>query len=110
MDNCRILTRDRQDSQNLNNDSFQRPPVTSAECIIGTEEYPDAGISIIYDADDYAQEYGLIKEAFRASTKHDIFQPYISDHYFRSSKIIAADVGCNLYVFDIRYQQKFEAS
>ena len=34
--------RDRQDSQNLNNDSFCRPPVVSAQCIIGTEKYPDA--------------------------------------------------------------------
>ena len=25
------------DSQNLNNDTFYRPPVASAQCIIGTE-------------------------------------------------------------------------
>ena len=36
--------RDRQDSQNLNNDTFCRLPVVSAQCIIGTEKYPDAGI------------------------------------------------------------------
>ena len=34
----------RQDSQDLNNDIFCRLPVVSAECIIGTEKYPDAGI------------------------------------------------------------------
>ena len=35
--------RDRQDSQNLNNDTFWRPPVTSAQCIIiGTGNYPDS--------------------------------------------------------------------
>ena len=28
---------DRQDSQNLNNDVFSRPPVASTQCIIGTE-------------------------------------------------------------------------
>ena len=33
-----------QDSQNINNDTFYRPPVTSAQCIIGTEKYPDSGI------------------------------------------------------------------
>ena len=27
----------KQDSQNLNNDTFYRPPVTGAQCIIGTE-------------------------------------------------------------------------
>ena len=35
---------DRQDSQNLNNDTFCRLPVVSAQYIIGTEKYPDAGI------------------------------------------------------------------
>ena len=33
--------RDRQDSQNLTNDTFFRPPVSSCQCIIGTERYPD---------------------------------------------------------------------
>ena len=37
---------DRQDSQNLNNDTFYRLPVVSAQCVIGTEKYPDAGIVI----------------------------------------------------------------
>ena len=48
---------DRQDSQNLNNDTFCRLPVVSAQCIIGTENYPDAGISLNYDDDDCAQGY-----------------------------------------------------
>ena len=30
--------RERQDSQNLANDTFYRPPVTSAQCIIGKEK------------------------------------------------------------------------
>ena len=30
---------DRQNEQNMNNDSFHRPQVTSAQCIIGTEKY-----------------------------------------------------------------------
>ena len=29
---------DRQDSQNMNNDTFYRPPVTSAECVTSTEK------------------------------------------------------------------------
>ena len=51
--------RDRQDSQNLNNDTFCQLPVVSAQCIIGTEKYPDAGILLNYDDDDYSQ--GIIK-------------------------------------------------
>ena len=33
---------DRQNSQNENNGTFYRPPVTSAQCIIGTEKSPDS--------------------------------------------------------------------
>ena len=44
--------RDRQDSQNLNNDTFCRLPVTSAQCVIGKEKFPDAGILLYYDYDD----------------------------------------------------------
>ena len=36
---------DRQDSQNLNNDSFYRSPITSAQWIIGTEKPPVSCIS-----------------------------------------------------------------
>ena len=41
--------RDRQDSQNLNNDSLYRPSVTSGQCNIGTEKYPDSSILLNYD-------------------------------------------------------------
>ena len=35
---------DRQHDQNLKNETFYRPPVTSAQCIIGTEQNPDSAI------------------------------------------------------------------
>ena len=38
--------RDRQDSQNLKIDTFCRLPVTGAQCIIGMEKHPDAGIML----------------------------------------------------------------
>ena len=66
---------DRQESKNLNNEIFCRLPVVSAQGIIGTENYPDAGILLNYDDDDYSQGYSQIKEAFRALTKDDILQP-----------------------------------
>ena len=92
---------DRQDSQNLNNDTFCRLPVVSAQCIIGTEKYPDAGILLNYDDDDYSQGYHQIKEAFKALTKDDILQPYISEDNFRTSNVAANDIGYNLYIFDL---------
>ena len=101
---------DRQNSQNLNNDTFYRLPVVSAQCIIGTEKYPDAGILLSYDDDDYGQGYHQIKEAFKALTKDDILQPYISEEDFRSSNAAANDVGYNLYIFDTRYQKNYTAS
>ena len=101
---------DRQDSQNLNNDTSCRLPVTSCQCVIGTENYPDGGILLNYDDDDYAQGYHQINEAFKALTKDDILQLYISEEDFRSSNAAANDVGYNFYVFDIRYQKFYTAS
>ena len=100
---------DRQNDQNLNNDTFYRPLVTSAQCIIGTEKYPDSGILLNYIDDDYSQGYGQIKEAFKALTKDNLLQPYISEHDFRSSND-GNNIGYNIYAFDIRYQKNFESS
>ena len=98
---------ERQHDQNLNNDTFVRLPVISAQVVIGTERYPDSAILLNYDDDDYSQVYGLIKEAFRALTKDDILKPYISEYDFRSSNN-GNDIGYNIYAFDIRYQKNFE--
>ena len=100
---------DRQNDQNLNNDTFYRPLVTSAQCIIGTEKYPDSGILLNYNDDDNSQGYGQIKEAFKALTKDNFLQQYISEHDFRSSND-GNNIGYNMYAFDIRYQKNFESS
>ena len=102
---------DRQHDQNLNNDSFVRLPVISAQVVIGTERYPDTAILIIYNDDDYSQDYsqgyGQIKEAFKALTKDDILKPFITEDDFRSSNE-GNNIGYNIYAFDIRYQKNFE--
>ena len=98
---------DRQNDQNLNNDTFVRLPVISAQVVIGTERYPDSAILLNYDDDDYSQGYGLIKEAFRALTKDDILKPYITEDDFRSSNE-GNNIGYNIYAFDIRYQKNLE--
>ena len=86
---------DRQHEQNLNNDTFARLPVISAQVIIRTERYPDSAILLNYEDDDYSQGYGQIKEAFKALTKDNILQPYISDHDFRTSND-GNDIGYNI--------------
>ena len=98
---------DRQHDQNLNNDTFVRLPVISAQVVIGTERYPDSEISLNYDDDDYSQGYGLIREVFRALTKDDILKPYITEDDFRSTNE-GNNIGYNIYAFDIRYQKNFE--
>ena len=103
--------RDTEDSQNLNIDTFCRLPVVSAQCVIGSERYLDAGILLNYDDDDdYSQGSSQIEEIFRVLTKDNVLQPYISDDAFRSSIVKADDAGYNFYVFDIRYQNNYTAS
>ena len=99
---------DRQHDQNLNNDTFYRPPVTSAQCFIGTEKYPDSAILLNYNVDDYSQGYGQIKEAFKAFTKDDILLPYFSEYDFRSSND-GDNIGFNIHCFDVRYQKNYES-
>ena len=96
-----------QHDQNLNNDTFVRLPVISAQVVIGTERYPDSAILLNYDDDDCSQGHGQIKEAFKALTKDDILPPYITEDDFRSSNN-NNDIGYNIYAFDIRYQKNFE--
>ena len=100
---------DRQNDQNLNNDTFYRMPVTSAQCIIGTEKYPDNSILLNYNDDNYSQGYGQVKGAYKALTKDDILQPYITEGDFRSSND-GDIIGYNIHCFDIRYQKNYESS
>ena len=100
---------DRQHDQNLNNDTFCRLPVTSAQYIIGTERYPESAVLLNHDDDDYSQGYGQIREAFGTLTKDDILQPYISEDDFRSSNE-GNNIGYNIHVFDIRYQKNYESA
>ena len=82
-----------------NNDRFFRPPVTSAQCIIGTDEYPDSAFSLSYGDD----EYGQYKETFKALTEVINLNLYKADLDFRSFTE-NTDFGYVLYVFDIRLQ------
>ena len=75
-------------------------PVKSGQCIIGTENYPDSAILLNYDDVDYSQGYGQRKDAFKALTKDNIIQPYISEDDFRSHNN-GNNIGYNIHVFDI---------
>ena len=100
---------DRQHYQILNLDTFARLLIISAQVIMGTETYPDSAILTNYNDDDYSQGYVQIKEAFKALTKDNILQPYISEDDFRSSHN-DNDIGYEINAFDIRYQKFFEST
>ena len=106
--NVSFQQKDRQHSQNSNNDTFYSHPVTATHCFIGTEKYPDHSILLKSNDDDYVQGFGEIKEASRAPTKDDILQPYISENDFRSTNN-NHDIGYNFNVFDMRYQKNLES-
>ena len=98
----------------MNNDTFYRTPVASAQCIFGTEKCPDSGIFLNYDDDNFFQSYSQTKEIFKALTENDLLQPYIADHDSSSTNINSAgeddvSVEFNLYVFDKRYQKYLES-
>ena len=51
--------------------------------LLGLKKNPDSRIVIIYADGDSSQGYGQTKEGFKALTKDDNLQPYISDHDLR---------------------------
>ena len=73
------------------------------------QKYPDSAILLIYNDDIYSQGHGQNKEAFKALTKDNILQPYISENDFRSSND-DNEFGYNIDAFDIRYQKNFQSS
>ena len=100
---------DKQHDQNINNDTFVRLFVISAQCVIGTEKYPDNTTLLNYNDDKYSNVYGQINEAFKALTNDNILQPYISEDGFRSP-IDGDSFGYNVHSFDISYQKFFESA
>ena len=67
--NIGFQQRYRQDSQSLNNDTFYKSSVTSAQCVASTNKYPASGMLLCFDDDEYSQVFKQIEEAFKALTK-----------------------------------------
>ena len=51
---------DRLDSQERPNGLFFQSSILNAQCIIGTEKYPDVGLNCDYMNANYSQAYGEI--------------------------------------------------
>ena len=73
---------DQFNQQHQKNDKLYRPSVAKAQCIVGSEKVPDAGINCNYTIDKNSQAYGEIVCCFRKLAKDNILQPYISQKGF----------------------------
>ena len=89
------------DAAAQDNSDFFRPHVLSAQCIIGTEKYPETGINTDYAKNKKSQAYGELLSFFKHLSKANILQPYISkDDFWRYDNF-------KFYVFDIPHQKHF---
>ena len=62
--------------QHPNSDTFYRPTIVNAQCLIGSGKFTDDGINRIYANDKYSQAYAEIDSYFRHLAKDKILQPY----------------------------------
>ena len=94
--------RNKIDSQTQDNAIFDRLPVSTAVCKIGSEKYPDDGIECDYDRDKYDQAYSEIKNFYLLKSETNLLNPFIDLHKFRTNY--------NFYVFDLSKQKDNIAS
>ena len=76
------MQRDQFNQQYQKNDTFYRPSVVNAQCIIGSEKVTDGGIDCIFAIDRYSQSYGEINSCFRHSAKYNNLLQVAVSFYF----------------------------
>ena len=94
--------RNKIDSQTHDNATFDRLPISSGVCKIGSEKYPDDGIECDYDRDKYDQAYSEIENFYLLKNETNLLNPFIDLHKFRTNY--------NFYVFDLSKQKDNIAS
>ena len=94
--------RNKVDSQTHDNATFDRLPISSGVCKIGSEKYPDDGIECDYDRDKYDQAYSEIENFYLLKSETNLLIPLIDLHKFRTNY--------NFYVFDLSKQKDNTAS
>ena len=92
-------------------DVSNRLSVVIAQCIIGSQKFPDAGINCNYAFDKYSQAYGEINSCFRHLSEDNTLQPYIKQKDFiTSNNYPDCKPGYNIYVFDIHHHQDYSSA
>ena len=105
------MQRDQFNQQHQNSDTFYRPSVVNAQCVVGSDKFTDAGINCNYAIDKFSPAYGEIVSCFRHLAKDNILQPYITQKDFVTSKNCPyGNPGYNLYIFDIRHHQDYTSA
>ena len=106
-----FLQRDQFNQQHENIDTFFKPSVVNAQCIIGNQKLPDGREKCIYAIDKFSQVYGEIVSSFRHLATDNILQLYITQKDFiTSNNYPDGNPGYNLYVFDIRHHQDYSSA
>ena len=102
--------RDQFNQQHQNNGAICRPSVVNAQCIIGSEIFPDAGINCKYAFDKYSQAYDKIVSCFRYLAGNNILQIYITQKEFITPNNYPDNKpGYILNVFDFRHHQDYSS-
>ena len=89
--------RNKIDSQTHDNATFDRLPISSGVCKIGSEKNPDDGIECDYDRDKYDQAYSESENLYQVKSETKLLNPFIDLHKFRTNY--------NFYVFDLSKQK-----
>ena len=101
-----FMQRDQCIQQHQNNDTFYRPCVVIAQCIIGSKKFPNAGKNCNYAIDTFWKSYGESVSCIRHLAKYNTLQPFITQKDFvTSNNYPDGNPGYNLYVYDIRHYQ-----
>ena len=74
MDSCKEIN----SINNIKSATFYVPSVVNAQCIVGSEKFPDARIKCNYAVDKNSQAYGEFVSCFRHLAKDNFLQPYIT--------------------------------
>ena len=105
------MQRDRFNQQHQNNDTLYRPSVVNAQCILGSEKFPDAGRICIYAFDKFSLVYDESVSCFRHLSKDNFLQAYITQKDFIiSNNYPDGNPGYILYVSDIRHRQGYNSA
>ena len=77
-----FIQRDQFNQQHQNIDTFFGPSVVNAQCFIGNEKNPDAGINCNYAFDKYSKRYEANASCFRHSPKDNFYNHILHKEFF----------------------------